>query len=116
MSLKPDASIMTALAAAGVVVGVYQIALPSIAATRVNDAGDLALKSAESAALAVSAGVAGAISLITGDPVPFIVGAGLAVALSWWHRHANLIEPTTQGLADWVKNPGTYLLPQSDPA
>jgi len=108
--LKPDQSIMAALATGALVYGIYQMALPPVAAVRNAEAGDIALRDAEREALWIAAGVAGGVSLITGDSAPFIVGGLFAVALSWWHRKSNLIDPGTQELVDWVKNPGKYNL------
>jgi hypothetical protein len=35
-----------------------------------------------------AAAVAG-VSLLSKDPTVFVLGGGMIVALSWWHRHAN---------------------------
>lgn len=97
--LKPEVSIPVALATAAVVYGTYQIALPSIADARSVEADNAHLAGAERAALFVSVGVAGGISLIAKDPTPFILGGMFAVALSWVHRYANQVDPSTGKLS-----------------
>lgn len=97
--LKPEVSVPVALATAAVVYGTYQIALPTLADARSVEADNAHLAGAERAALFVSVGVAGGISLIAKDPTPFILGGLFAVALTWAHRYANQVDPATGRLS-----------------
>ncbi len=95
MALKPESSLIGGLALASVVYGVYSQATPTIAAIRVAKANDPDIASARKLAAWSTAGVVGAVSLIAQDKTMFIMGAGMIVLLDWWHRHANLVDPTT---------------------
>jgi len=100
--MKPEVSIPVGLATAAVVYGTYQwVAGPNLADVRTvgpDSTGESMLASQERTALFVAAGVSGAISLIAKDPVPFWLGAGLAVVLSWVHRYSRNVDPTTNKL------------------
>jgi hypothetical protein len=93
--LKPDQSVVAALATAAVVYGTYQAALPSVTDVRTADPGDPDVAGAERAATFIAAGVVGTVSLLTKDPTVFIVGGGVLVAMALLHRHANLMDPVT---------------------
>lgn len=100
--LKPEISIPVALATGAVVVGVYQAMTPTSADQKTVPPGSRGadfLAGSEKTAFAVSVGVVAAISLIARDPVPFWVGGGMAVALSWIHRHAREVDPSTGKLS-----------------
>lgn len=94
--MKAEISIPVGLATAALVVGVYYAALPSLADARGVEPNNPDLGSAERAALLLSTGVAGGISILAKDSTPFIVGGLTAVALSWVHRKANMTDSTTQ--------------------
>lgn len=99
--LKAEVSIPVALGAAAVTYGLYQWATPNLAETRTippGSSGDAMVGSSERVALIASAGLAGVISLVAKDPVPFIVAGGLAVVLSWSHRYARSVDPATNAL------------------
>jgi hypothetical protein len=91
--LKPEASIGVGLATAAVVYGVYSTAVPKIADVRSlpQQTGDTV--AAERGAAWMSAAVVGAISLIAKDPTVFILGGTMVVALSWWYKHAETVNP-----------------------
>lgn len=93
--LKPEVSISVALATGALVYGVYGIALPDVATSRTSEVNDDDLRAAENVAAWASAAAVGGISLLSKDPVPFIVGGCMIVALSWAHRHARLVDPRT---------------------
>lgn len=103
--MKPEVSIPVALATGAVVVGVYQAMSPNAADVRTVQPGSKGadfLAGSEKTAFFVAVGVCGGISLIAGDPVPFVVGGLLAVALSWSHRYAKEVDPSTGRLAGLV--------------
>lgn len=91
--LKPEVSIGVGLATAAVVYGVYSTAMPTIADTRSLPPGTVDVEAAEKSAAWMSAAVVGAISLIAKDPTVFILGGSMVVALSWWYKHANSVNP-----------------------
>lgn len=96
--MKPEVSIPVALATAAVVVGVNSVMNPSAADVKTvqpGSTGSAMLAGSERTALLVSVGICGAISLIAKDTTPFIVGGLIAVALSWSHRYANAVDPST---------------------
>lgn len=93
--LRPEVSLPTALATAAIVYVTYDHALPSIADSRAGGMNDAHLHSAERQAAWTSAAIVGSISLIAKDPNVFIIGGGMIIALSWWHRHANAVNPAT---------------------
>lgn len=91
--LKPEVSLGVGLATAAVVYGVYSTALPTVADIRTADVGNEDAASAEKSAAWMSAAVVGGISLIAKDPTVFILGGTMIVALSWWYKHANAVNP-----------------------
>lgn len=92
--LKRETSLAVGLATAALVWGVYNGALPSVAETRAAPAGDGHLSSTERAATWTAGAVVAGVSLIAKDPTVFIMGGSMVVALAWWHRHANSVDPT----------------------
>lgn len=99
--LKAEVSIPVAIGVGALTYGIYQWATPNLAETRTvppGTNGDAVLGSSERVALIASTGLALGVSLVAKDPVPFIIGAGLAVALSWSHRYARAVDPMTNTL------------------
>lgn len=95
MALKPEVSVGTGIALAALVYGVYSHALPSLVDHRVGDPGDVDAAAAERVATWTTATAVAAISLITKDPTIFVIGGSMVVAMSLWHRHANMVNPLT---------------------
>lgn len=93
--LKPEASITTTLATGALVWAVYSNATPAIADIRVAAPGDQDIDAARKMAAWTAVGTVAFITLLSGDPNPFIFGGALVVALDWWHRHANEVDPRT---------------------
>jgi hypothetical protein len=98
MGLKPDVSLTVALATGAVVWGIYTNALPNLPDVRVGKPNDPDIDGARKAAAWTAAGVVGAISLISKDSTPFIVGGGMVIAADWWYRHANARNPMIGGI------------------
>lgn len=98
-ALKPEGSVVAGVATAALVYGVFSAALPSIAEVRASDAGDLDLATAEQSATFLAASAVAAVSLLTKDPTIFALGGSMVVALAWWHRHANMVDPMTGKVA-----------------
>lgn len=95
MSLPPEVSIPTSIATGAIVWAIYATALPNITDARVGGQHDPHLASTERMATWTALGVVSGISLIAKDPNVFIVGGAMTVALAWWHRHANAVDPST---------------------
>lgn len=93
MALKPEVSVPVAAATAALVWGIYQNALPPIVDIRTAAPNHPDVSSAEKGAAWTAAAAVAAISLISKDMTVFIVGGGMVVALSWWHNHANMVNP-----------------------
>lgn len=93
--LKPEASLGLSLATATVVYGIYTAALPNVADARSIDQRNTDLEAAERLAGWTAAGVVAGISLLAKDPTIFIFGSGMVIAMSWWHRHADMVNPLT---------------------
>lgn len=92
-ALKPEVSLGVGLATAAIVGAVYFNATPTLAEVRVGRPGDEDLEAARKVAAWTSAGVVAAISLLSKDSTVFVLGAGMTVALDWWYRHANAVDP-----------------------
>lgn len=87
------------MAAVGaMVVGTYGIASPGIANVRVSEKGDQDLAKAERGAAWMSAAIVGGVSIIAREPLVFILGSGMIIGLSWWHRHANQVDPQMEAM------------------
>jgi hypothetical protein len=93
MGLKPDVSLMAALATGAVVWGIYNNALPSMPDVRVGRPDDPHVDGSRKAATWTAAATVAGISLIAKDPTIFIVGGAMTIAADWWYRHANAHNP-----------------------
>jgi hypothetical protein len=107
MALKPDMSVSVGLATAAVVYAVYSNATPSITEIRAAKPNDSDVEASRKMASWLSAGVVGGISLITKDPTIFIIGGGMVIALDWYTRHANLVNPTVGKATSMAASAGT---------
>lgn len=94
-SLKPEASLGVGLATAALVWGIYQHATPTLVDHRVGRPDDTDAAAAERTASWTAAAVVAGVSLIAKDPTVFVLGGTMVVALAWWHRHANIVNPDT---------------------
>lgn len=93
MGLKPEISLGVGLATATVVYGIYMNALPPVVDLRTTPANNSDVAATEKAASWTAAAVVAGISLIAKDATVFIIGGGMIVALSWWNKHANMVNP-----------------------
>lgn len=93
--MKAEASLGMGLAVGVLVFGIYQHTMPSLIDHRAGDPGDVNAASAERAATWTAAAVVAGVSLLAKDPTVFVVGGAFVIALSFFHRHANLVNPTT---------------------
>jgi hypothetical protein len=93
MALKPEISLPVALATGALVYGIYLNALPPIVDIRTATPNHPDVASSEKGAAWTAAAAVAAISLISKDMTVFIVGGGMVIAMSWWHNHANMVDP-----------------------
>lgn len=93
MGLKPEVSITTGLAVGALVWTIYNRALPADVDMRVAAPSDTDLESSRKKAAYTAAAVVSAVSLIAKDATVFILGGSMVVAVDWWARHANEVNP-----------------------
>lgn len=91
--LKPEGSLVASLATITAVYAIYQYGVPSIADVRTAAPGNGDIDSAERSAAWMAAGVVAGVSLLAKDPTIFILGGATIIGLSWWTRHANMVNP-----------------------
>lgn len=97
--LKPEVSLGVGLATAALVYATYNGALPSVADVRVAKPNNPDVNAARRLAAWTSAGVVGAVSLMAKDPTVFVIGGAMVIALDWWHRYADQVNPTISKVA-----------------
>lgn len=92
--LDRKTSLGVGLAVMGLVAYTYDQVLPEVTDIRAADQGNPTIAAAEKSARWTSAGIVLIVAGISRDPTVFILGATAVVALSWLHRHANIVHPT----------------------
>lgn len=95
MALRSEVSIGMGLAVAALVYGVYSNVTPNMADIRAAEPGNGDVDSTRKQAAWMSAGVVSGVSLIAKDPTIFVIGGSMVIALDWFHRHANEVDPRT---------------------
>jgi hypothetical protein len=93
MGLKPEVSIMTGLTVAALVWTIYNRALPADVDMRVAAPNDDDIEASRRKAGYTAAAAVSAVSLIAKDATVFILGGATLVAVDWWARHANAVNP-----------------------
>jgi hypothetical protein len=93
MSLKPEVSIMTGLTIGALVWTIYNRALPADVDMRVAQPNDTDIEASRKKAAYTAAAVVSGISLIAKDATVFIIGGTMVVAVDWWARHSNAVNP-----------------------
>lgn len=93
MALAPEMSVMTGLATATVVFGIYSVALPNVADARTIPEFQPDMEASERTATWMAAAAVAGISLMTQDMTVFIIGGSMVIGLAWWHRHADMVIP-----------------------
>ena len=111
MSLKPEASIGSGLAVAGVVYAIHSNFTPSVADVQGLPSGNKDIDGAERKATWLSIGVVAGVSLLAKDPTIFVIGSAMTVAMAFMTRHANWTETKTATLAN---NPGQSAVSAND--
>jgi hypothetical protein len=87
--LKPEGSIALGLATGIMVYAVYDRSLPDAATMHATTANDINIEAGRKKATITSAGVLGAVTLLTRDVNVFILGGVVLFALDFHARHAN---------------------------
>lgn len=95
MALKPEVSLTVALATGAIVFAIYSNATPTLADIRTADQYDRDIAATRKQATYTAVAVVAGISLISKDPGPFVLGGGMVIALDWFHRHADAVNPLT---------------------
>jgi hypothetical protein len=87
--LKPEVSLPIVLATGAVVVGIFQVHVPTTAETRITPPNNSAIQKSRRQATILSLAIAGGLSLMAKDPSIFVVGGTIAVVLDTISRHAD---------------------------
>lgn len=96
MALKPEASVMSGLAVAGVVYAIHSNFTPSMADMQGLPAGNKDVDKSERQATWLSVGIVSGISLLAKDPTIFVIGSAATLAMAFLTRHAVWTEPVSQ--------------------
>lgn len=115
MALKPEASIMSGLAVAGVVYAIHSNFTPSVADIAGLPAGNKDVDSAERQATWLSIGVVSGISLLARDPGIFLIGSFATIAIALMTRNATWTETAT-GLVGMTGNAAKSAVSADDSA
>lgn len=102
--LKPSESVMTSLATAGLVYGVYQLEMPTVTEVHGAEPHNGSVDSSRKKAMWTSAAVVGGAFLITHDANVFTAGSIMFLALEWSYRHANATHSGTGKLVPYTAN------------
>jgi hypothetical protein len=93
--LKPEGSVTSGIATAGLVYATYQLDIGPVASAQASDANHPTLESSRKKAGYTSFILVSAISLITRDANVGILGFAAIVAMECHYRHAIMADPTT---------------------
>lgn len=91
--LKPEISLPVALGTGAVVVGIYTLNMPGLTDVKGAPAGNPHVAGSRKVATWESIGLVGVLSLLTKDPVVFLVGGLMVVGMDFAYRHANVQDP-----------------------
>lgn len=114
IGLKPEVSLPVGLATAAIVYAIHSNFTPTIADVRSAAENNETVEASRKAATWTSAAVVAGISLIAKDPAIFIIGGTMVIAMDWFTRHANAVNPATGKAAvrtnlDIVETTGGYV-------
>lgn len=91
--LKPEGSIVAGLAVAGIVYGIYQLNVGSVASAAATDANHPILESSRKKAGYTSLIAVAGVSLLARDPNIAILGGASIIAMELSYRHAIMVHP-----------------------
>jgi hypothetical protein len=95
MALKPEHSLSASLAVMAIDYGIASMNMPNLADIKASAPHNSSIESARKATVWTQVSVCAALSLLAKDANIFIFGAGFAVVLDWYYRHANMTSPAT---------------------
>jgi hypothetical protein len=96
--LKPENSVVIAIATGLLVYAVYDRSLPNAAMMHATDSGDLSIESGRKKAAWTAAAVVFGVTALTKDVNPLVIGGATLFAFDWHARHANASNPDTGDL------------------
>lgn len=120
--LNPPASIGAAIATTGLVIGIYAITLPNVAQIHATDAHDPNIDRGRKKAAIIAGIAAAAVSVLSHDLNPWILGGGAIIVSDIVVRHANVTNPVNgqlvsdQGYGQTVPNTGQYATDLTQPS
>lgn len=92
MGLKPESSMMLAVAVGGLVFASYSVMMPSNADTRSLPGNVPDIDGAEKTATIVSVGVVSGVALLAKSPEVLILGGIVTMAMAWSYKHASKVD------------------------
>lgn len=95
MSLKPEMSLGASLAVMALDFGIFQLHMPTTADVKASNPHNSVVDSSRKGATWTAVAATAALALAAKDANIFIFGAGFAVVLDWYYRHANSVSPFT---------------------
>jgi hypothetical protein len=107
--LKPEASTMAGLATVGVVFGIYQLEVGSVAQAASTDANHPVLNSSKRKAGYTALVLVSALVLLTKDANIGILGGGTIIAMELSYRHGIMVNPQSMSMQNPA--PGTAYEP-----
>jgi hypothetical protein len=107
MALPVNVSIPVAAGVAGLVYSIHANATPNMTDIRTSVPGSVPHENVAKArrqATWMSIGIVAAVSLLAKDPTIFVVGGAMTVAMDWWTRYSNEINPS-RGIIEQPETP-----------
>lgn len=95
MALKPEHSLGASLAVMALDFGIFQLNLPNVSDVRNSAPHNSVIGGANQGATWTAVSACSALALLAKDPNIFIFGAGFAVILNFYFKHANYMHPAT---------------------
>lgn len=95
MALKQEHALLVGVATAGVVFGIYQLNMPTVAGARASKPGNIHLESARQGSTITAASLVVLLGLLSADPTVFVIGGVSVLALDASHRVANATDNGT---------------------
>lgn len=93
--LNPPASIGVAIGTMGIVFAIYAVTVPNMAQIHATDAHDINVNTSRKKAAIIAGVAAAAVSVLSHDLNPWILGGGAVIVSDVFIRHANVTNPAT---------------------
>lgn len=93
MALSQESSILIGLAVGSSAWLAHQLGMPSVSDIRQVDANNVDIEKSERTAAWVSAGLITGVALVAKDAGVFIIGGIMFIAINYWFKHANAVNP-----------------------